>query len=136
MHPDIAELPGILAYEWLGCDSSTMVDSNANRFFEDWYYESGTGQTFDNYTREPHYGGEIDEVIRVRWANAPGGFASPKPGTTSLRNYANINSAVEFVLSLLKHQPSDASIPDLKGSEITVLSPYKADLEMMRKQLA
>ncbi|KAK0108023.1 hypothetical protein ONS95_002848 [Cadophora gregata] len=136
MHPDIAELPGILTYEWLGCDPSTKVDSDAYRYFQDWYFESELGGVYDEETRDPQYGGEADEDIRVRWLNIADGFASPKPGSTSLRNYANINAAIMLVLSLLKHHPSDSTIPDLKGSDITILSPYRADLEVMRTQLA
>jgi hypothetical protein len=133
MHPDIAELPGILTYEWLGCDPCTSIPSDAYNYFNEWY-QSEAGESYREATRAPAFGGVADESNRVRWLNTIGGKASPKPGSTSLRNFANINAAVDLVTSLLNHQPSD-DVPDLPGSSITIISPYKDDLDEMKKQL-
>jgi hypothetical protein len=133
MHPDIAQLPGILTYEWLGCDPSTNTASDAYKYFNDWFY-NGAGESWNEATRAPAFGGAADPDCRVRWVNTKDSFASAKPGSTSLRNFANINAALSLVLSLLKHKPSDG-IPDLPGSSVTLLSPYKEDLEELKKQL-
>ena len=133
MHPDIAQLPGMLTYEWLGCDSATSAASDAYNFFHDWF-ENGEGKGWHASTRAPAFGGAADPDCRVRWVNTKDSFASAKPGSTSLRNFANINAALQVVLSLLKHEAPEG-IPDLPGSSITLLSPYKEDLEELKKQL-
>lgn len=133
MHPDIAQLPGMLTYEWLGCDPATNAPTEAYNFFHDWF-ENGDGHSWDANTRAPAFGGPADRDCRVRWVNTKDSFASANPGSTSLRNFANIKEAAQLVISLLRHVPTEG-IPDLPGSSITLLSPYKEDLEELKKQL-
>ncbi|CZR63032.1 uncharacterized protein PAC_12929 [Phialocephala subalpina] len=134
MHPDIAELPGLLSYEWLGCDPSTKIESDAYKYYNEWYNSDSAKKYRDN-TRPPAYGGKKDEGNRVRWINPKGSKGAPAPGENSPRNFSNIWAGVELLMSLLDHRNS-AGVKDIKASDITILSPYKADLAEMKALVA
>lgn len=137
MHPDIAELPGLLTYEWLGCDDSTKVESETYKYFHDWQVSPRTPKKWTT-PRKPEFGGVADSNDRVRWLNVIGGWASPKAGLTSYRNFMNIQAAVEFVISLVDHGYGGAlgqGISQLDPMKITLLSPYKDDCTELQRQL-
>lgn len=133
MHPDIAELPDMLTYKWLGCHSCTRVESVAYKLYIDWY-NSEDGEPYRKGIRNPAWSGKTDEGNRVRWINPKGSKGAPAPGEHFLRNFANINAAVDLVTSMLNHIPGEG-VEDINGGVITILSPYKADLVEMKRQL-
>lgn len=134
MHPDIADLPGMLTYEWLSCDPSTEVITDQYRFLESWWNSEKAAMYRDN-TRKPAFDAEPDKNFRVRWFNTKNSFASAKPGSTSLRNFVNINCIADIISSMLYHQPSDTAL-DLIGTDIKILSHHKDSLIEIRKQVA
>lgn len=124
MHPDIAELHGMLCYEWLGCDASTLLESEAYKYYAEWLNsDSECAKHFRENTRKPEWDGTADEGIRNRWINVDG-YASAAPGTTSLRNFSNRNAALILVTQLLEHQYGEG-IKDLRGDQITASSRHR-----------
>jgi hypothetical protein len=75
---------------------------------------------------------KADLIHRV---NVKGGRSAPKVGGTSLRNFANVNAVCEFLHSLYSHQSTDPTIPDLPGSAVTILTPYKAQAKELKQQV-
>jgi hypothetical protein len=133
MHPDIAALPGQLTYGFLACAESTKVVSEQYKFLQDWWQSDDAKYWKDN-VRKPEFGGKADEEIRVRWINTKGSISSAKPGSTSLRNFGNVNAIVDLVTSWMSHVPSEG-IEDLKGSDISILTGYKEELIELKKLL-
>ncbi|KAF7891308.1 uncharacterized protein EAF02_001633 [Botrytis sinoallii] len=126
MHPDIAELPANLTYEWLESDDSTLVPSDEFKFFEDWWY-SEPAKIYRDNRRKPAFGLKIDESrIRRMFINVKNGESAPKPGSQSQLNHANINAIADMVMSIMKHQPTRGLAP-LPFDKISIFTPYKAE---------
>jgi hypothetical protein len=134
MHPVISDLPGQISYEYLECDESTLVEGDAYKFLYDWAF-NGDGQTYLGKIRDPKWGGKWDGSLRRIFINVKGGRSAPKVGDTSLRNFANVNAVCEFLYSLYLHQSTDSTIPDLPGSAVTILTPYKAQAKELKQQV-
>jgi hypothetical protein len=134
MHPAISDLPGQISYEYLECDESTLVEGDAYKFLYDWAY-NGAGQAYLGNIRDPKWDGKFDGSLRRIFLNVKGGRSAPKAGGTSLRNFANVNAVCEFLHSLYSHQSTDPTIPDLPGSAVTILTPYKEQAKELKQQV-
>ncbi|TGO80908.1 hypothetical protein BPOR_1540g00010 [Botrytis porri] len=126
MHPDIAELPANLTYEWLESDDSTVVPSDEFKFFEDWWY-SEPAKIYRDNRRKPAFGLDIDESrIHRMYFNVKNGESASKHGSSSQLNHANINAIADMVMSIMKHQPTCGLAP-LPFDKISIFTQYKVE---------
>jgi hypothetical protein len=122
IHPDIAELPGMLSYEFLDSADKTKVESDTYKFWHN-FYQSANGDTWRLNEDAAEYDGVEDPNDRVRWIDLGElCVGAAKPGGTSLRNFANINACVDLVTALLGHK-APADIKPLDSKKITVITP-------------
>ncbi|KAM3078359.1 hypothetical protein ACMFMG_006243 [Clarireedia jacksonii] len=135
MHEEIATLPGILTYTFIACAPNTYQESNTFQFYKEWY-DSADGEMYRSARRDPAYGGEKDvNRIRRMFVNVQDGISASRQGSTSKRNFANINAICDYLISLIKHEPVKEGIQRIDPDNITILAPYKEEVTELAKQV-
>lgn len=124
MHEDIALLPGILNYGWLGCGGNTMIESHEYKYVKAWY-DSVQGKRFSDARRAPAWENKENKSIRRLLFNVRNGRSVVAEDSSSLINYANVNAICDLVLELAKYAYQDPTVGWLRMKRITVLTPYK-----------
>ena len=136
MHPDIALLPGILGYEWLGCGGNTTNPDEEMEAVDDYieaWWNSKVTLTYRQNRRQPLFGRESSGSIRRLFFNVHGAISACLQNSTSLVNFANVVALVDIAVSILEEAEQNGKFLDVKW--ISILTPYNAQKEELEKYI-
>ena len=134
MHPDIALLPGMLGYEWLGCGGNTMNPDEEMEAVDDYieaWWKSKVTSTYRRNRRQPLFGRKPSGSIRRLFFNVNGAISSCPQNSTSSVNFANVVALVDIVVSILEEAEQNDKFLDVNW--ISILTPYNEQKEELWK---
>ena len=136
MHPDIALLPGILGYEWLGCGDNTTKPNEemeaVDTSIETWW-NSKAALKYRRNRRQPLFGRKSSGSIRRLFFNVEGAVSACPPNSTSTVNFANVVALVDVVVSILEEAEQSGKFLDV--NLISILTPYNEQKEELAKYI-
>ncbi|CAD6446556.1 6673daf5-29dc-474a-aa64-82e0f807b877 [Sclerotinia trifoliorum] len=97
-HPDIANLPGILSYEWLDSAQRTRTETDMFRRIRDWFNKS----EYKTLRRRPAYGASAHASIRRLLFNVPTGTSAAPENSESKPHQISILTGYKEQLEEIK----------------------------------
>jgi hypothetical protein len=134
MHPEIALLPGMLSYGWLGCDSSTAVEKDTYNFLREFYHQY---KRYQDIRHKPLYHKEKKwSSIRRLFFHVIDARSATLEGDTSLVNYATAWAIVEQVTEMFMYvAPPERKLPQLDPAKMLIATGYVAQKLLIEKLL-
>lgn len=134
MHPEIALLPGMLSYGWLGCDESTSAEKDTYIFLREYYHKHKRYQDIRHralYNKEKKW-----TSIRRLFFHVKDARSAALEGDTSLVNYATAWAIVEEVTQMFMYEaPPERKLPHLGPSNMLIATGYAAQKLLIEKLL-
>jgi hypothetical protein len=133
MAPAISDLVGVLKYNGLQCAQCTLGHGLVYRAWEAFWEDSSNARLRQMRRLPLNKAQDANPCIRRLFFNI-NGRSGPQKGSSSLQNFANINTIMKLYREFCAFNPG-GGVPAIDSKKITIQVPYSAQKNEMIRQL-
>ncbi|CZR69525.1 uncharacterized protein PAC_19425 [Phialocephala subalpina] len=136
IHPEIALLPGMLSYQWLGCDRSTTEDNEAYEYVKSFWHSEKNREHKNDCRRKGEWTKKPSQKFRRMFFDVKDSSSAMPDDSTSFVNFGVVQAIVRKVTDLLDHyNVAGDKVERLDPSQITIITGYVEEKKVLEKLL-